>query len=275
MVQTPNLRGKTVAVTRAFNQALETAKIIEELGGKAYIIPTIEFKMPEDLTSIRAFIEEIEAKKAKYIIFMSSNAVEFLFKEAKILGLSGELKNGLNRAFIIAVGPKTGEALIKHGVKVDLLPREYSSAGIVETIRGMGLSYETIYIPRVKDAGPNLKEKLEALKLKVREIPVYEQTLPEDDNLAEQFANDLASGRIHAIIFGSAQSAKNFKKILERFLPPSRIKLLMEKVTIVAIGPETAKAVKDIGLKVDIIPESYTFDAAIEALIDYWSQTIE
>ncbi|MEM2486636.1 MAG: uroporphyrinogen-III synthase, partial [Candidatus Bathyarchaeia archaeon] len=104
------------------------------------------------------------------------------------------------------------------------------------------------------------------------EIPVYEQILPKDGDLAEQFVNDLASGSIHAIIFGSAQSVRNLKKILENFLPTNRIKLFMEKVTIVAIGPETAKAIKEVGLRVDVIPKSYTFNAAIEALIDYWKQ---
>lgn len=272
MVQTPNLRGKTVAITRAFNQAQETAKIIEELGGKAYIIPTIEFKMPDDLTPVRTFIEDIQAKKASYVIFMSSNAIEFLFKEAAILNLSKKLEDGLNRATIIAIGPKTEEALKKYGVRVNFLPREYSSEGIVETIQKMGLSHETIYIPRVKNAGSTLREKLEALKLKVQEIPVYEQILPKDTDLAEKFANDLASGRIHAIIFGSAQSVRNLKKILENFLPTSGIKLFMEKVTIVAIGPETAKAIKEVDLRVDVIPKSYTFNAAIEALIDYWKQ---
>jgi uroporphyrinogen-III synthase len=50
MVQkTPTLKGKTVAITRAKHQAQETATLIEQMGGKPYIIPTLEFKIPSFL----------------------------------------------------------------------------------------------------------------------------------------------------------------------------------------------------------------------------------
>ena len=48
-------------------------------------------------------------------------------------------------------------------------------------------------------------------------------------------------------------------------------KVLAEKVTIVAIGPTTAEALKELNIKVDVIPEDYLFDNALDALADYWA----
>jgi uroporphyrinogen-III synthase len=113
MVQeTPNLKGKVIAITRAESQAEETADLIERMGGKPYIIPVLEFKMPQDLSPIRNFIEDLQRGKADYTVFMSVNAVRFLLKEAEILGLTQHLYDGLEKTKIIAVGPRTAEELM-------------------------------------------------------------------------------------------------------------------------------------------------------------------
>ncbi|MBC7131017.1 uroporphyrinogen-III synthase [Candidatus Bathyarchaeota archaeon] len=273
MVQAPSLKGKIIAITRALNQAAETVKLIEEKGGKAYLIPTLDFKMPEDLTPVKTLIEDLKAGKADYTVFMSSNAVEYIFKEAETLGLIRELRKGLKETLVIAVGPKTAEKLEAHGVQVNIIPEKYSSEGVAKALEKLGVSGKTIFIPRVRDASPALREKLKALGNIVEEVPVYEQILPSNGNLVKCFAEALASGRIDAIIFGSSQSVRNFKEILEAHLPGDKLKEAIKTTTIVAIGPETAKTLREIGLRADIIPEKYTFEAALEALVQYWSES--
>lgn len=272
MVQKPSLKGKRIAITRAATQATETSNLIEELGGKAYLFPTLKFKLPEDLTPVKKFIEDIKAGKADYTIFMSSNAVEFLFNEAKLLGLAEELRDSLRKTLLVAVGPKTAEKLEAYGLRVDILPEKYSSEALAKTMEKRGISGKRIFIPRVKNAGPALRDKLNALGGIVVEIPVYEQMPPSSDESAGRFAEALALGLIDAIIFGSSQSARNFMKLLEKHLTENKLKEVIKKVTIVAIGPETARTLNEMGLKADVIPENYTFKEALEALANYWSQ---
>ena len=38
-----------------------------------------------------------------------------------------------------------------------------------------------------------------------------------------------------------------------------------------AIGPTTAEALKEMGVKVDVVPEDYLFENALAALAVYWS----
>ena len=47
--------------------------------------------------------------------------------------------------------------------------------------------------------------------------------------------------------------------------------IVNSKVTTVAIGPTTAEALKEMGVKVDVIPEDYLFEKALAALAEYWS----
>ena len=90
--------------------------------------------------------------------------------------------------------------------------------------------------------------------------------------MIDKFYADLTGGRIDAIVFGSGLSAKNiFKMLTEKASMDQLRKVIKDKVTTVAIGPTTAEALKEMDIKVDVVPEDYLFDNALEALARYWN----
>ena len=95
---------------------------------------------------------------------------------------------------MIAVGPRTAEALKECGVRVDLVPMKYSSEGLIECLQGRELAGKKIRIPRTSNATPTLTNKLEELGANVEEIYVYESGLPVDEKLKAKFYEDLTSG---------------------------------------------------------------------------------
>ena len=112
MVQkTPSLKGKTVAITRPAGQAEEAGKLIEEKGGAPYYIPAIEIKGLSNLAPIKKFITELQKGQVDYVIFMSTNGVKYLFNAAESTKQTSQLKEGLAKTFVIAVGPRTAQAL--------------------------------------------------------------------------------------------------------------------------------------------------------------------
>ncbi|MEM2912178.1 MAG: uroporphyrinogen-III synthase [Candidatus Bathyarchaeia archaeon] len=268
MVQeAPILKGKTVAITRALQQSSETAELIKQMGGKPYLIPTLEFKGLNNLSAVENFIKEINEGKVDYVIFMSVNVLKYLFESAESLGLENKLKKGLRKTKTVAVGPRTAKEMEEFKIQVDIIPEEYSSEGIAETLKKHGVSGKTILIPRARGASPTLKRKLKEWGGNVKEVYVYEQQIPRDITFRDKFLEDLISGKIDAIIFGSPQSVKNMFQIFAKKIPTEKLrKMLNAKLTIVAIGPATAKTLKEMGLRVDIIPNRYTFKEALKAL---------
>ena len=273
MVQkAPSLKGKTVALTRPAGQAEEAGKLIEEKGGVPYYIPAIEIKGLSNFAPIKKFITELQNGQVDYVILMSTNGVKFLFSAAQTLKQTGDLKDGLGRAFVIAVGPRTAEALKEYGVRVDLVPTKYSSEGLIECLQGKDFSGKKIRIPRTSNATPTLTEKLKEMGAEVEEIYVYESGLPVDEKLKAKFYEDLTSGKIDAIVFGSGLSAKNIFKMLSEKAPMETLRnIINTKVTTVAIGPTTAEALKEMDVKVDVMPQDYLFEEALEALARYWN----
>lgn len=274
MVQeAPNLKGKTVALTRPSGQAEEAGKLIKAKGGIPYYIPAIEIRPLSNFEPVKKFIEQLQLGKVDYIILMSTNGVKYLFSAAGGLNQTGELKKGLAKAFVIAVGPRTAQELEAYNVHVGLVPEKYSSEGLIECLQGKELSGKTIRIPRTSNATPTLTDKLKEMGADVEEIYVYESGLPEDENLKAKFLEALTAGKIDAVVFGSGLSAKNIFRMLTDKLSMDKLRAIFAgKVTVVAIGPTTAEALLAMGIRVDVMPKDYLFEDALAALAEYWNK---
>jgi len=82
----------------------------------------------------------------------------------------------------------------------------------------------------------------------------------------------LIGGRIDALVFGSGLSAKNiFKMLAEKASMDEFRSIIKDKVTTVAIGPTTAEALKEMDIKVDVVPKDYLFEEALVALARHWN----
>jgi uroporphyrinogen-III synthase len=273
MVQeSSTLKGKTIALTRPRGQAEEAATIIEKRGGKPYLIPTIEIKEPSNLEPIKNFIGELQKGEIDYVIFMSVNGVRYLLSVAESLSRLDETLEGLKKTVTIAVGPRTAQELEAHQIRVNLIPSKYTSEGILQSLRQLDISGKKIRVPRTSGATPTLKEKLGEMGALVQEVYVYQSVLPIDPNLKEKFFQDLTAEKVDAIVFGSALCVKNLFQMLNEKVSLEKLRDLMNsKLTIVAIGPVTAEALVEMGVKVDVMPDKHLFEEALIALIRYWN----
>jgi uroporphyrinogen-III synthase len=268
------LKGRVIVVTRPREQAAETVKAIEALGGEAYSFPTIEITRSTDISIVKPFLEALANNNVDYVILMSVNGVHNLLDIIENLGVIDEFKKNLKNTVMMAVGPKTAQELEKNGIHVDLIPEKYTSDGIMQCLQQRHVKDKTIFIPRTSEAPPELTEQLRKMGNHVEEIYVYKSQLPCNRSLTEEFVKDLKNRRVHAILFTSALGVKNFFEILKQILSEKELKnLIKERTAIVAIGPTTAKSLIGFDIKVDVMPEKHTLDEALDALVNYWAST--
>ena len=265
------LKGRTIVITRPREQAQETVKAIESLGGKPYLFPTIEIVGPRDPSAVKAFFEALSDKKADYVILMSVNGVQHLLDISESLGVTNQFKKNLKNTTVIAVGPKTAQELEKNGIQVDLIPEKYTSEGILQCLKQRHVKGKSIFIPRTSEAPPELAEQLREMGNNVEEVYVYQSQLPNDRELTEKFVKNLENQKVDAILFSSSLGVRNFFAMLKQVLSERQLKNLIQKRTVVvAIGPTTAKTLTDAGFDVDVMPEKHTLDEALNALINHW-----
>lgn len=267
-----NLMGKTIVVTRSEEQAAETIMLIREMGGKPYILPTLEPKPLNARAELKKFLKALEGGHIDYTVFMSVNGVKFFLEQARDIISFRALKRILMNTTVVAVGPRTAKALIDAGIHVGVIPSEFSSKGVAEILKNLGIHCKKVFILRARGASALLRDELAGAE--VNEIYLYENRRPEVSNVIRKFFRDLVSGYIDAIIFGSPGSVKNFFYMFSNQVSLDELKRLMrEKLTIVAIGPVTAKSLEEEDVPANVVPSRYTFQAALEALARYWQQS--
>jgi len=234
------LVGKTVAITRPSHQCREMVEIVETMGGIAYVAPMIEITAPEG-GELTEFIDKIASGCFDQLVFLSVNSVRGLFEDAQQKGKLDQLLKGINESKVFVIGTSTMKELVDHGVTDNVVASIQSTDGVLEAIGGelQGLH---IGIPRSSMANNELGDALKARSARVTEVTAYISKPPADRSRAIELIKDLNAGKVDAVTFTSASTAKNLAKIAEEENMLGLLHEGLSKTVVAAIGPRAKGA---------------------------------
>jgi len=272
------LFGHRILITRDYTQDYEP---LEELGAEIFEFPTIKIIPPESYEELDRAIDKIETYN--WLIFTSANGFKYFIQ--RFLERDRDIRD-MKGIRICAIGTKTAEAIKKYSMKVDMIPEEFNAEGLIETfteeankIRGWEdeknltsqplnpltsqlLRGVKILLPRAEVAREIFPQKVKELGGEIDMPVAYRAIKPEKHG--KRLKRFLKAGRISVATFTSAATFTNFIEIMGE----DAIDFLKE-VTIAAIGPVTAKAIENAGLKVTIMPQEATIRAMVDEIIKW------
>ena len=258
--ETRPLLGKRIVVTRAREQASDLVKRLAELGAECLQYPTIHVTPAEDPAPLDDAVNRLSAYD--WIVFTSVNGVKFFFERLFELGLDVRALNNMRTA---AIGPVTAQRLLDHGLKSDIIPKNYRAEAVVEAFRREDMQGKNVLLPRAAEARPVLPRELRAMGAEVDEVTTYltEKVADQADLLTEA----LSEKRIDLITFTSSSTVKNFKALL----PPDRFNDLIDGVAIASIGPITTDTAIELGFDVRITADTYTIPGLCDVIVKHYS----
>jgi uroporphyrinogen III methyltransferase/synthase len=259
------LFGKRVLLTRAREQASETAEQLRAQGAEPVVVPAIEIHPPADAEPLRRALAALRSGHYAWVAFTSSNGVERTWGE---LVASGADARAVAPAKVAAIGPATARALEKRGIRADVVAKEFRGEGLADAmLETMGLGGVAgrgtrVLLARAAQARDALPEALRAAGCQVDVVPAYETHAPPPD-VAEGLVRDLQAGRVDAVAFTSSSTVNNLCDLLGPQAPS-----LLAGVRVAAIGPITRDTASERGLRVDVVPAQYTVPALVAALAE-------
>lgn len=161
---------------------------------------------------------------------------------------------------LAAVGRRTAEILARGaGRPVELVPEEQRALALVALFADQPTPAE-IVVAQGDLAEPTLVEGLERLGHRVRPIVVYrtEPRYPPGPELAAVRAAD-------AVVLMSGSAARVWREIVTG--SPA-----LAACPLCAIGPTTATAAHQAGLRIDMVAEHHSVDGVVQALIDHFGR---
>jgi uroporphyrinogen III methyltransferase/synthase len=249
------LFGKHILVTSPPGSPL--VDILEDLGAEAIESPAIEVVPLRDYGKLDKALKRLS--HCDWLIFTSANGVRHFATR-----LNERDIQTLKRVKICAIGIQTANELLNRGLKVDLIPSQYSTGGILGEFRNLDPRGKYILLPRSQQASPKLAEELRGMGAKVEAIPVYQIVPPSQsretlEELLHQKGTDM-------ITFTSSSAVRNFATTLKMLGYQNNL----EGISVACIGAVTAQAAAEAGFKLEVVAKEYTFEGLAQAIKDYY-----
>lgn len=251
---------KIIVITRPKDRSQAAVDIVNQLGGIAQVIPTLELKIvcSKELHHLFERLNELD-----WLIFTSPTAVKSVFK------FCPDIKEKLNlNCKIGVIGPKTAQCVKSYGLNTDLVPDDYTAEGLIKEFEKYDLKGKLIGIPRTMSARKVLPNELIKKGAEVIVAKAYESDSPKDKTKIKMLIKEIKNYEINAITFTSPLTVHNLITELEESDKREVIeKLKSDKIYIASIGPITYNTLKEYGIE-SLFPKKYTVKDMLENLFN-------
>jgi len=250
------LRGTRILVGRARHQAGSLSSSLRGLGASVIEIPFIEIQKPRSFAPMDQAFRDL--KEYDWLILTSANGVEAMWER---LGKLRITRRKLKHLQIAAIGPATKRAIVKHGLKVKMMPEEYVAESVVKGLHDK-VNGKRVLLVRAKVARDVIPEELRAVGAQVDVVEAYETVVPVKSKARLRALMKDKKRRPHVVTFTSSSTVRNFAELLG----PSKAAALKD-VEFASIGPVTSATLHELQLPVAIEAREFTTGGLIRAIV--------
>ena len=264
------LTGTRILVGRARHQAGSLSSDLRSLGASVIEIPFIEIRKPQSFAPLDEALKNL--KTYDWLILTSANGVEAMWQRLRKLRIP---RTKLKHLQIAAIGPATKKAIVKHGLKVKMVPEEYVAESVVKGLRDK-VNGKRVLLVRAKVARDVIPDSLRDAGAHIDVIEAYETVVPEKSKTRLRALFKNKQRRPHVITFTSYSTVRNFADLLglsnsnAGAAPPNAAPTLpsaLENVQLASIGPVTSSTLRELGLPASIEAREFTMGGLIRAIV--------
>jgi len=245
---------RRILVTRAAAQAGSLVERLRALNGEIIQLPTIEIQ-PADQPPIAEAVRQLATGRYDLVGLTSVNGVIQLWNAMRRNGLDSR---ALASTRVAAIGSETARALEARGVTADVVPSTFTSAALAVALTQNDLTGKRILLARAAQASPLLADYLRDAGAMVEEVTLYDIVTPRPD--PEALA-ELQRG-VDVATLTSPSTARGLVELAGDLVD-------LDSLQTVCIGPVTAEAARNLGLRVVAIAETHTIEGLAQAVGRY------
>jgi uroporphyrinogen III methyltransferase/synthase len=249
------LASKRIVVTRAPEQAQALVHELERLGAEVILLPVVAFEPPENSGPLDRALGELSA--FDWVLFTSQNAVRFFSRRIEQLGV------GMPTQHIAALGPATAEVARQQGFSVDYVATHHTAHGLASELQA-SVKGRRVLLPHSDRADDQIAKSLREVGAEVADVVAYRTVAP--GALDQAVLDRIRGGEVDVTVFASPSAFHN----LAGFLGVGTLVKLAETVQFAAIGPTTARAMRESGVRVHIEAEEASAAGLADAIVKHY-----
>jgi len=257
------LFGRRIVLTRSPEQAAELVDRLESLGASAIQAPTFRLTQAEDPESVDRAAASID--QYRWVVFESAGcATRFL---SALISGPRDLR-AFGQVQICAIGPSTADRLIAAGIKPDVAAPEAGVESVGDAIEAHDpVAGQRVLVVRPEHLRDAVGEDLAGRGALVTDLVAYATQPGDPDSPAAQaLYRELLDGTIDAVTFTSPTGLRRFAMLVGE----DQAVDLLNTTLVAVIGPVTAAAAREMGIKDPLVPTRYTVEGLVDLLTEHF-----
>jgi len=269
------LQGLTVAILE-HRYTKEISLLFERLGATVIACPLLEEKPVENRQELDDFVRRVVAGNLNVMIFLTGVGARFLIAEAESVGVKDDFLKALDTMTIVVRGPKPVATLRQFGVRVDVIPQNPTTEGVIEALRSRDLKGQRVGVQLYGTPNPQLVTALEAKGAQVTPVQVYAYGAAADSSAVNALIRQILDGRVQVAAFTSGPQVHMLFDFASQLGLAAPLKdALKERVAIASIGEVTSRALSEKELSAKIIPAQSKMGALAQSVAEYFKSNAD
>jgi uroporphyrinogen-III synthase len=251
----------------------EFSALFERFGATVDACPLLEEKPVENREELQQFVRQVSAVSLDMMIFLTGVGARFLIAEAESINIKDDFLKALGKMTIVVRGPKPVAALRQFGIRVDVVPENPTTEGVIEALRNRDLQGRRVGVQLYGTPNPQLVSALEGKGAKVTPVQVYAYGAAADSTAVSGLISRILEGQVHVIAFTSAPQVQMLFALAGQSGLADRLQqALKARVTIASIGEVTTRALAERNLTAQIVPTDPKMGAMAKAVAEYFEK---
>lgn len=251
------------------------ADMVEKRGAATLRCPLVGIFDAPDPEPIEGWIHHCIDGDYDDLILLTGEGLRRLKGFAERAGLLEDFTAALGKLRTVTRGPKPARELRKLGLTPGIAAVEPTTAGIIKSLESEDLNGRHVAV-QLYGENPNrpLVDFLEKAGAEVSPVAPYIYADAADKDRVVELIKALKNREVDAITFTSSPQIDRLFSVAKSEALTDDLKSGLEQCCVAAVGPLVADALKNAGVKVDLMPEdSFFLKPMVNALAQYWEQS--
>lgn len=249
----------------------ELSAALERHGARVRVAPALTIIPHVDDEELIAQTRRLVADPPDVVVATTGVGFRAWMETADEAGLHDDLSAVLERARIVARGPKARGAIQQAGFEADWVAESETAAELRDFLVAEGIEGLHVAVQHHGSGADGLDEAFEAAGARVTSLTIYRWGPPPDPEVVAASTRQVARGEIDAVLFTSAPAAREWILAAERAdaLDGVASRARDGRVLVAAVGPITAGPLQEAGME-PLVPDRGRLGALVRAVVTHY-----
>ncbi len=255
-------------------QLEELAELLAREGATVVRCPLLSIHDSPDTDTVVAWLRDLAADRFAWAVWLTGEGVRRLLGFAERAALRDAVLAALGRVRSVTRGPKPVRALKELGLTPTLVAAAPTTEGVIAALRSEPLHGLHVGVQLYSPDNPPLLQFLRDAGATPHPVLPYVYAPAADADRVGDLIVRLADGGINLLVFTSSPQVDRLLEVAKERCLEEHLRQGLERVRVASIGPVLTEHLRQLGVRVDVCPETgFVMKNLVQHIKRHWEES--